>query len=184
MIGPPASLTRTGRQPSLPGAERAWTAGGTTMPDTLRVIARFIDGRILKGTTQDFFPNRPSFHLIPPNGGAPAELRCKDLKAVFIVKDLAGDPNRKGTRGFETRGPAAQGKPVAVRFRDGELLCGYSLSFMPDRDGFFLHPADPASNNLRVYVLTAAAAEIKAGPAAEALAQKVIAEQDDRGKAS
>ena len=35
-------------------------------------------------------------------------------------------------------------------------------------------PADTASNNLRIYVVTAAAAEIKAGPAAEWLAQRAL----------
>lgn len=154
------------------------------MPEIIHVVARFTDGRVLKGTTQDFFPNRPSFHLIPPEGGKPLDVLCKQLKAVFIVRDLAGDPARRDVRGFvDVPGQTPQGKKVAVRFRDGELMCGYSLSFMPDRAGFFMVPADPGSNNLRVYVLTAAAAEIKAGPAADALAQKVIAEQDARGKA-
>ena len=45
---------------------------------------------------------------------------------------------------------------------------------VPDRDGFFLFPADPESNNIRVYVLSAATAEIKAGPAAEELARKAL----------
>ncbi len=148
------------------------------MAETLRVVARFADGRVLKGTTQDFFPNRPSFHLVPQEGGKPLEVRCKELKAVFIVKDFAGDPARQDVRGFVERpGQAPQGKKLAVRFRDGELLCGYSMSYLPDRSGFFMLPADTGCNNLRVYVVTAAAAEIKAGPAADALAQKALSEQ-------
>jgi hypothetical protein len=54
------------------------------------------------------------------------------------------------------------------------LICGYTLSYTPDRDGFFVSPADTEGNNIRIYVLTAAAVEIKAGPAAEALAQRVL----------
>jgi hypothetical protein len=145
------------------------------MGEATRVVVRFSDGKVLKGTTQDFFPNRPSFHLLPADGGAAVEVRCKQLKALFFVKTFEGDAKRKDIRGF-ILGPAetAQGKKVAVRFKDGELICGYSLSYTPDRDGFFLFPSDTGGNNLRVYVVTASAAEIKAGPAAEALAQRVL----------
>jgi hypothetical protein len=145
------------------------------MSSVIRVVVRFADGKVLKGTTQDFFPSRPRFHLLPADGGPAVEVRPKDLKAVFFVKTLAGHPERKKLRGF-MQGPVetAQGKKVAVRFKDGELICGYTLSFTPDRDGFFLTPADVEGNNLRIYVLTAAAAEIKIGAAAEALAQRVL----------
>jgi len=64
-----------------------------------------------------------------------------------------------------------------VLFKDGELLCGHSLSYSPDREGFFMFPADGQANNLRVYVLVAAAAEIKAGPGADALAKRVLGQQ-------
>jgi len=145
------------------------------MSETMKVVVRAADGKVLKGTTQDFFPNRASFHLIPTGGGPSIEVRSRQLKAVFFVKDFAGDPGRKDIPGF-IAGPAetGQGKKIAVRFKDGELMCGYSLSYLPDREGFFLFPADTASNNLRVYVVVAACAEIKAGPAADQLAQRVL----------
>ena len=54
-----------------------------------------------------------------------------------------------------------------MRFKDAELVCGYSLSYSPDRDGFFMFPADAGSNNLRVFVVTAAAMTVRAGPSAE-----------------
>ena len=93
------------------------------MGEATRVVARFSDGKVLKGTTQDFFPNRPSFHLIPTDGGNGLEIRCKQLKAVFFVKTFEGDSKRKDVRGF-IAAPAetAQGKKIAVRFKDGELL--------------------------------------------------------------
>jgi hypothetical protein len=139
------------------------------------VVARFSDGKVLKGTTQDFFPNRPSFHLLPGDGGAAVEIRCKQLKALFFVKSFEGDRHRKDVRGFVTA-PAetAQGKKIAVRFKDGEVICGYSLSYTSDREGFFVFPADGGSNNLRAYVVTAATAEVKAGPAAEVMAQRLL----------
>lgn len=138
-----------------------------------RVVAHFLDGKIVKGTTSSFFPNRPIFHVLPTGAAKETEVECRQLKAVFFVKNLAGDENRDDVQGF-VEGPSEtpKGKKVAVRFKDGEFLCGYSLSYSPERVGFFLFPADPDSNNQRIYVMTYAAAEIQAGDAAEAMANK------------
>jgi len=148
------------------------------MTETSHVVAHFNDNKLLKGTTQDFFPNRPSFHMIPAGGGQAIQVDCMLLKAVFFVKTLEGNPRRTSIPAGFIAAPAAtaHGKKIAVRFKDGELLCGYTLSYQPDREGFFLFPADPESNNIRVYVLAVAAAEIKAGPAAEALVRKVLSQ--------
>ena len=145
------------------------------MAENLRVVVRYTNGPTLKGTTGDFRPAAPRFHLIPSDGTSVVDVRGDQLKAVFFVRDFAGSAERTKLRGF-LAAPAetTQGKKVAVLFRDGELVCGYTLTFSPDRAGFFLFPADPASNNLRVYVVTAAAAEVKAGPAGENLAQRVL----------
>jgi hypothetical protein len=141
------------------------------MSETNKVVVRFSDGRVLKGTTEDFFPNRPAFHLRPLGGGEVLDIRCKELKAVFFVKDFAGDPKRHETRGFDrATTDISRGKRIAIRFKDGELVFGFTLTYMPDRSGFFITPADPSSNNLRIYVLTHAAREVKVGPAADALA--------------
>jgi hypothetical protein len=141
------------------------------------VVARYIDGRVLKGVTRDFSPNRPMFHVDPQDGESTVELRFRQLKALFFVTSLEGDPSRQDVRGF-VHGPVEtqQGKKIAVRFRDGELLCGYTLSWSPDREGFFLFPADVHGNNQRIYVVTASTLEVKAGPAAEVLAQRVLSE--------
>jgi hypothetical protein len=137
-----------------------------------KVVAHYLNNNVLKGITRDFFPNRPTFHLTPPSGPV-VEVRCRDLKAVFFVKDLVGDDKRRDHRGFIT-GPAetTHGKKIAVHFKDGELMCGYTLTFTPDREGFFVFPADPGSNNQRIYVLMGATDEVKAGPEAEALAER------------
>lgn len=146
------------------------------MSELNRVVAHFTDGKLLKGTTQDFFPNRPRFHLQPADGGPAIEIRCRTLKALFFVREFAGNASRRDLRGFlASPGETAQGKKIAVRFKDGELLCGYSLSYMPDREGFFMFPSDSGSNNLRIYVIVTATNEVKAGPAADTLAQKVLA---------
>ena len=145
------------------------------MAESLRVVVRYADGRTLKGTTQDFRPASASFHLIRADGLAVVEVRSADLKAVFFVRDFSGSHERTKLRGYlDAPAETSKGKKVAVRFRDGELICGYTLSFSPDRAGFFMVPADAESNNLRIYVVTSAAAEIKAGPAAEQLAKRVL----------
>ena len=145
------------------------------MAESLRVVVRFANGQTLKGTTQDFHPARARFHLIPADGAAVVDVRVDLLKAVFFVRDFGGSADRTKLRGFLAAPPETSlGKKVAVRFRDGELLCGYTLSFSPDRTGFFMSPADSGSNDLRIYVVTSAAAEIKAGPAAEQLAQRIL----------
>jgi hypothetical protein len=146
------------------------------MPESLRVVARFSNGRTLKGNTQDFKPTSPRFHLFPAAGGEPVAVQLAELKALFFVKDLAGKPSRPKLRGFiEAPAETAQGKKVAVRFRDAELLCGYTLGYSRERAGFFLFPADRDGNNLRVFVMTGAADEVALGPAAEQLAEKVLA---------
>lgn len=150
-----------------------------------KVVARYLDGRVLKGITRDFSPNRVSFHVEVEGSGEIVELRCRHLKALFFVRSLDGDSSRQDLRGF-VEGPAetAQGRKIAVRFRDDEFICGYTLSWSPDRDGFFLFPSDAGSNNQRIYVVTASTDEVKAGAQAEALAQRLLAEaraRDPRG---
>ncbi|MCE9628004.1 MAG: hypothetical protein K8R56_08815 [Candidatus Eisenbacteria bacterium] len=149
------------------------------------VVARYLDGRVLKGVTRDFSPNRGIFHVDQQEGGQTVEVRFKQLKALFFVRSLDGDPARQDVRGF-VLGPAEtqQGKKIAVRFRDGEFVCGYTLSWSPDREGFFLFPADASSNNQRIFVITAGTLEVKAGPAAEVLAQRVLTEAPTSGDAA
>jgi hypothetical protein len=141
------------------------------MGETNKVVVRFLDGHLQKGTTEDFYPNRPTFHVRPLGSSEMADVRCRELKAVFFVRDFAGDPNRHETPGFDrATTDISRGKKIAIRFKDGELVFGYTLTYMPDRSGFFITPADPSSNNLRIYVLMHAAREVKVGPAADALA--------------
>lgn len=142
------------------------------MGETNKVVVRYLDGRVQKGTTEDFFPNRPTFHLRPLGSGAMMDIRCSELKAVFFVKDFTGDPKRHEARSFDrATSDISRGKKVGIRFKDGELVFGFTLTYMPDRSGFFITPADPSSNNLRIYVLTHAAREVRLGQAADALAR-------------
>jgi hypothetical protein len=79
----------------------------------------------------------------------------RELKAVFFVRDLAGNPARQDGQKFPS-GDTTVGPHVEVRFRDGEVMVGTADSPTTDPLGFFLIPADHESNNLRVYVVAAA----------------------------
>ena len=155
---------------------------GDPVEITNLVVARYLDGRVLKGITRDFSANRPMFH-IEREGGEIVEMRTRQLKAIFFVRSFEGDPAREDVHGF-VAGPAEtnQGRKIAVRFHDDEFVCGYTLSWTPDRDGFFLFPADVGNNNQRIWIICAATKEIKAGPQAELLAERILAEQKE-GKA-
>jgi len=149
------------------------------MAENLHVVVRFSDGRVLKGTTQDFKPAGRRFHLIAAEGGTPTAVPMDSLKAVFFVRDLQGSKARSKPKGFiAAPAESPQGRKIAVLFRDDELLCGYTLAWSAEREGFFLTPADGEGNNLRVYVVSAAAAKIAVGPAAERLALKLLTESE------
>jgi hypothetical protein len=121
-----------------------------------KVVARYADGRLVKGYTFDFGPSQSRFHVFeqPMASGASTQVLVRDLKAVFFVRDLMGNPARQDGHKFPS-GEAA-GRHVEVRFRDGEVIVGTADSPTTDPLGFFLIPADHESNNLRVYVVAAA----------------------------
>ncbi len=125
----------------------------------IKVIARFRDGRLLKGLSQSFNPTCPSFFLIPvPSAGKPQPVKVAlaDLKAVFIVHDFVGKPEYHEQKQFPLNHGDNTGLRLKVTFSDGEVLVGRSLNYDPNAAGFFLLPADPASNNQRVYVVAGA----------------------------
>jgi len=125
------------------------------------VVVAYRDGRRLKGSTFDFLPTRDKFHL----ESVDKEVRLIDfaeLKAVFFVRDLEGDPARAKRNEF-AEGARLPGRKVNVYFQDGELVAGTTQGYDPRRPGFFLLPADAESNNQRVFVVAAAVKEITWG---------------------
>ncbi len=119
-----------------------------------QVVARFTDGRVIKGMTADFSPNKDAFHLtsvLMPDA-EPVEVWVKDLKGLFFVKDFDGDPEHVEANLFS--GPAVARK-LRVEFGDGEVLVGTTTGYQPNRPGFFLIPADEDSNIERCYIVMA-----------------------------
>src|SRR5262249_14198433 len=133
-----------------------------------RVVAHFRDGRTLKGTTDDFIPTRPHFHIHGVKDGKTVLVSQSELKALFFVRNLEGDPHRVDIPAF-TRGPAenAYGRKIAVRFPDNELICGYSVAYSTAREGFFMSTMDALGNNDRIYVVLSPGVKVLEGRAAE-----------------
>lgn len=124
--------------------------------DKHHIVARFKDGSLLRGNTSDFSPFRTSFHL-ELESTEKISVDMERLKAVFFVKDSPEvDEQIERYKNIKDMG----GKKVKVHFVDGELISGYALEYSSDHHGFFLTPEDYASNNERIFVVTAATEKI------------------------
>ena len=133
-----------------------------------KVIVRYKNGEVMKGSTGDFIPNKDVFHLKLLNGEPlyvnieelkvvhfvkDLEISIEELKAVFIVKSFEGNKDRKDKYTDDMPGG---GRKVQVEFSDGEVLIGYTQDCTTTRHGFFVVPADLQNNNDRIYVITSA----------------------------
>ena len=129
-----------------------------------KVVARFRDGRLVKGSTSDFVPTKESFHVAAADaapGTKPQLVHVKDLKAIFFVKDFTGRPDYTPTNAFESDRTPAASRKIKVVFADGEVIVGTTQGYQPSRPGFFMVPADAASNNIdRCYVVSAATSDV------------------------
>jgi len=121
------------------------------------IVIHTVQGGIVKGSTGDFRPNQEKFHIILENGEV-AAMSVPKLKAVFFVKDLTGDPSHEDS--YEDVVPGG-GRKVKVTFKDGEVVVGFTTAYSAERQGWFLVPADKNSNNLRIYVVNAAVADVE-----------------------
>jgi uncharacterized protein DUF6982 len=120
----------------------------------VKIVVRYVDGRIAKGHTADLSPEKPRFHLLgeQPQSTAVTEIWMKDLKAVFFVRDFSGNPEHNERKEFAP-GERPPGLKVRVEFLDGEVLVGYTMGYSAARPSFYLTPVDPTSNNERVLVI-------------------------------
>lgn len=123
-----------------------------------KLVVHYIDGRLAKGRSRDFFPNKETFALNPVEGGEPHEVQVAELKAMFFVKSFAGRDGYKSRPEVERAG---FGKRIRVRFKDGETVVGYTSGYFAGRKVFFVFPADPEDNNDRIFVNSAATEEVE-----------------------
>jgi len=123
-----------------------------------KIVAHYLNGQLFKGITNDFFPNKASFHLVSRDaqpGEKPVELNINGLKALFFVREYDGNPDYNEKKDFDPSLPVT-GRKIKAVFKDGELMVGTTNGYQPTRPGFFLIPADINSNNERCFVITAA----------------------------
>jgi hypothetical protein len=125
-----------------------------------RVVVRYADGRVAKGFTFDFLPNKDTFHLVDSDDERKVTaVAVGELKAIFFVKSFAG--NKTHRSGPPPRWGRPGGQKLKVTFRDGEVVYGTTTAYTRGRRGFFIVPADETQNNERAYVFTDATAEVE-----------------------
>ena len=122
------------------------------------VVVHRSDGEIIKGTTGDFFQNKAFFHLEEKDSGTMKQIQVVDLKAIYFVKSFTGNADYNESCAVEQTG---LGRKIEVHYNDGEVQIGYTQGYSPGRPGFFVVPCDPNSNNIRIFVVTAATKAVK-----------------------
>lgn len=138
-----------------------------------KVVIHYQDGKILKGFLRSFqlTDEETIFSKEDKSNSETLTVPLRNLKAIYYVKDHQGDKDFKEKKKFGLA--ASKGRKVMVKFKDRELVCGYVTETLPwvlgkfhpepdaSRFGFFLIPADPESNNLKIFVVVSALKEIQ-----------------------
>jgi len=147
--------------PQVPGPLLSPTDESSQAVAWQKIVVRYVEGQILKGYTQDFSASRPQFSLWPSINSA-SDTRVivplARLKGVFFVRDFAGNPGY--VERTDTGGPQ-HGRRIEVTLVDDEVLVGRTLSYRPDGQGFFVVPADPLANNIRVFVVASSVRQVR-----------------------
>ena len=99
-----------------------------TGPGWNRIVVRYLDGRMLKGFSQDFHAGRATFHVSAATSALdvkPVLVPMAQLKAIFFVRDFEGNPGRVDGQAFVPK-PAGTahrgdvpGRRSAARFDAG-----------------------------------------------------------------
>ena len=129
-------------------------------PDNKAVVA-FLDGRRMKGYIYNFSALKDTFTLFLRDyapGEEGIKVKMESLKAVFFVHDFIGNSESEDVSDTET---AKHGRSIEVIYSDGESLRGYTDAYNPQKLGFFMFPANPKSNNIRIFVVSKNALQIK-----------------------
>ena len=116
------------------------------------VVAHYLDHRVVKGQSLDVDPAKPTCHIRTVDH-AVVEVKLAELKALFFVRDLEGNPQKVDAAAIvpadaRTRGAAR----IEVEFTDGERIVGLTVRYPPVKPFFFVLPADDSSNNVRILV--------------------------------
>ena len=122
----------------------------------LLVVARYRDGRLIKGTSIDVSPDKPICHISSAEGTL-HQIALGDLKSLYFVKTLDGNAEHNEAMEMEGRDRRSLGAAIVlVIFEDGEQMVGFTNRFPPRGSFYFVTPVDPKSNNVRALVNQAA----------------------------
>jgi hypothetical protein len=132
-----------------------------TLDSLIKVVVGFLNGGRIKGYIYDFSALEESFNLLPqedPLQGEEIKVEMKDLKAVFFVWEFTSNPEHHDL--LRAAAPM-EGRKIEVTFTDGEKIVGKTTGYNPQRNGFFMYPADPRGNNIRIFVVTRNTRQVK-----------------------
>jgi hypothetical protein len=117
-----------------------------------KVVAHFLNGRLVKGSSTSIALDRPICHVMTRDNGV-VLVTLSELKALFFVKDLEGN---RMYRDHQVIGPtdrrATGAKRLKITFRDREQLVALAPTYEGTRSFFYVLPADGNSNNIRILV--------------------------------
>jgi hypothetical protein len=133
----------------------------TQLNKASKVVVGCQDGQRLKGFVFNFSPLREVFRLFPEESSPHhlgTDVKLEGVKAIFFVKDFTG--HREHQDAYDL-GKSAHGRKLEVIFQDGEIIAGTTEAYNPRKVGFFLFPADPESNNMRIFVVNRSVQEVK-----------------------
>ena len=121
-----------------------------------KVVAHFLDGRLVKGESFDINPLKPTC-LIHTLDGQSVTVTFSALKSLFVVRDHAGNPDYTEDKNANPGDPRARGaRWLEMKFLDGEVVVGLSTNYTEEVPVFAVVPTDPKSNNARIIVNRAA----------------------------
>ena len=136
-----------------------------------KVVARFRDGRIVKGHVERFSIESDAIVLKSEKTGEEQSIAIEELKAIFFVKSFQGVSEHVEKKSFGIRW--LKGRRVFVKFLDKESLVGCTEGTVPwdkgfslaklgaKAKGFFLIPVDGDCNNVRIFVVGSAIKDIQ-----------------------
>lgn len=127
------------------------------------VVAHFLDGRLLKGTSLDVTPTKPVCHVRTADRGM-VEVSLAELKALYFVRSAEGNPAHQYADAPVEGDPRLAGSHrLTLTFQDGERLSALSNRYPPLGNFFFVLPVDPASNTIRILVNRGAVTDMRNG---------------------
>ncbi len=131
-----------------------------TGPEYDKVVLRYLSGELKKCKIFKHVSfTRNSFKAITTDGVV-EEVNYCDLKAVFYVKNMDGNMDYHDKKEFDDNSVRKE-RRAEVHFSDGEILRGKVLNYDSEKKGFFLVPADPDSNDEKVFVILSAVEKIE-----------------------